>query len=134
MSLPSRIFLLFAAAFCGGYFTLLVVGFSYGAATSLYAAAAATILLAPLWFPALMPAKLPKLQRISCRVGALALAIPVCLFIYGAAKDFIGSFTDTSTDKDFIAEALIQIALASLFMACIFVLLWPEIRAKNRAE
>lgn len=131
MSLLSRVFLLVVAVFCVACFVLLADGLSYGTASHFWIAATSFMGSSPLWFPALVPTRCVAQLRLSRRLGAGALFVPLAVSAYGAVRDMAAG---VQSDRNVVLEIGIQLGLAMLFALCILVLLWPDVRARFRSR
>lgn len=90
MSASRRLVLLGLALLCGGIFALLGIVHSRVAepaaavgAGTLFWMTAGTVVFFPMWAPALVPARFPRLLRACRRAGAIGLGLP--LYLFGSA-------------------------------------------------
>jgi hypothetical protein len=136
MSLPSRVFLIFAAWLCGGFVTLQGDGFSHAVDPELYSAStlvfwlfAGALAAMPLWLPALVPARFSRFLTISRRLGAVTLLIPSWLF---GSIVVLGMQRTAAEQEGFSAVFFMGAALGSICLISFVILLWPDLRPGKR--
>jgi len=128
----ARLYLLLSAIISGGFIALLGATFSVSVEPEQFTVAsvaiwfvAGTIVAAPLWIPALIPARFPTTLKVSRLVGAIVLLLPTCLFgsivVHNVSRALSGLGATTS--------ALVQgVILTSVCASCVLVLVWPELK------
>lgn len=131
MSITIRAFLAIAALLSGSYFIFLAVGLSQGSIATPVIIAVATVLVAPLWVPAIIPARYRTVLR-GCRwVGAFFLSISV---IYFAASGFHDLGRSKTAPESFTPEeGVIQLVLAAFAVFFVIVLISPDIQTSGKS-
>ena len=124
---------LFAAAFVlGGAFAFGILAFGAMAEpdelsvfTVAGAILAGTIISAPLWLPAVIPAQYKATSGIARWLGAAALLYPVSI-AFGIISN---SVSRSVSNRDPSLPALfLGIVIASISIGCIALLIWPDLR------
>lgn len=132
MPLYSRAVLLVSAVLCGGFFALSGAGFSWAVepdqfsnSTFVFWFVAGVALAIPLWLPAVVPARYPRVFKTCRRACAAFLLFPTWLFssiVVNNVGRILSGFSFTP----------IALAQGSILTGCclvsLFVLLWPEFR------
>ena len=129
--MPARILLLFVAALCAAFIAVLGGGFSravepeaYSTGTSAFWIVSAAALPAPLWVPALIPDRNPRVLNACRRLGAAALLLPTFMF----SSIVVHNISRSVSGLGATPTALVQgIVLAIACVACLLVLLWPDL-------
>ena len=137
MPTPARIFLLFSAALCAAFFVVLGGGFSravepeeYSTSTSAFWFVSAAVFASPLWGPALIPGRYPRVLNACRRLGAAALLFPTFMF----SSIVVHNHSRSASGLGATPSALVQgIVLTIACVACLLVLLWPDLRIAKRA-
>lgn len=131
MSTPARILLLIVAALCAAFVAVLGISFSlavepdaYSASTSSFWLVLAAVFASPIWMPALIPDRYPRVLSVCRRLGAIALLFPTFMF----SSIVIHNISRSLSGLGATPTALVQgLALTLACVACLFVLLWPDL-------
>lgn len=136
MTTPARLLLLAAAILCGGYVALLGDSLSaalepqrHTSAATLFWVAAGAVIAAPMWVPAMIPARFARLAKICRWLGALTLLVPALLFGSIVTHNLGRAIAGTGATPSALFAGL---ALSAACLAALATLLWPELRMRKR--
>lgn len=133
MPTSARILLLLVAALCAAFFAVLGGGFSravepeaYAASTSVFWFVSAAVFASPLWVPAMIPDRYPRVLNVYRRLAAAALVLPASMFASIAGHNISRSMSGLGATPSALVQGLV---LTIACAACLLVLLWPDLRS-----
>ena len=131
MLLTVRIFLVGAAALCGGFFASLVAGFgaavepgSYEETRSFTWVVLSAVLGWPFWLPAVIPNRFPRLLCALRRIGAAYAVLGVVAFGSIVSHNIVRHFSGLGATPSALLEGVV---LTSVCLLCLILLLWPDL-------
>lgn len=132
MPTSARILLLLVAVLCAASLAVLGGGFSravepeeYSNTTSVFWLVSGAVFAAPLWVPALIPGRYTRMLNACRRLGAAALLLPTFMFSSTVVHQISRSVSGLGATPSSLVQGIV---LTIACVACLLVLLWPDLR------